>query len=110
MKSEKIQKRIRRHKRIRTKISGTGKIPRLCLFKSNKHIYVQLIDDEKNKTLIALNDKDVKNKNMAELGQLLAKKAEEKKIKKVVFDRGGYQYHGQVKALAEGARKGGLQF
>jgi len=103
-------RRTIRHKRVRAKIFGTAKIPRLCIFKSNKHIYVQLIDDEKAKTLLALSDKNIKSRNISDLGELIAKKAEEKKIKKIVFDRGGYQYHGQIKALAEGARKGGLEF
>ena len=106
----KQQKWHRRHKRVKAKLFGTVEKPRLCVFKSNKHIYVQLIDDEKAKTLLALSDKNIKSRNVSDLGELIAKKAEEKKIKKIVFDRGGYQYHGQIKALAEGARKGGLEF
>lgn len=120
--------RHRRHKRVRAKIRGTGKIPRLCVFRSNKHIYGQLIDDEKGKTLIAASDLEIKssskkqktaNKTVVahEVGELLAKKAidlpagrQGKKIEKVVFDRGGYKYHGRIKALAEGAREGGLKF
>lgn len=110
MQKKKEKKRIIRHRRIRAKISGTAEIPRLCVFKSNKHIYVQLIDDEKARTLMAFSDKDIKSKDISKLGEMVAKKAQEKKIKKIIFDRGGYQYHGQVKALAEGARKAGLEF
>ncbi len=104
-----------RHKRIRTKIFGTVQTPRLCVFRSTKYIYVQLIDDEKGKTIAVVSDKEIKSKlngiNKArEVGKLIAEKAAEKKIKKVVFDRGGYQYHGRVKSIAEGAREGGLKF
>ena len=116
---KKQEKRYRRHKKVRVKISGTAKIPRLCVFRSNKYIYAQLIDDEKGKTILSSSEfeiKKAKNKETAktfianQIGELIAKKAVEKKIKKVVFDRGGYKYHGRVKALAEGARKGGLKF
>jgi len=107
----KQQKRKRRHKRIRAKIKGTAKIPRLCLFKSNKYIYAQLIDDENGKTLIAISNlKNRKPKTAFEMGQAIAKKALKEKIKKIVFDRSGYKYHGQVKAVAEGAREEGLEF
>ncbi len=113
--------RHRRHKRVRAKTRGTGKIPRLCVFRSNKHIYGQLVDDDKGKTLIAASDLEIKssskkqktaNKTVVahEVGELLAKKAIEKKFEKMVFDRGGYKYHGRIKALAEGAREGGLKF
>ena len=117
---EKQIKRQRRHRRVRAKISGTIKVPRLCIFRSNKYIYAQLIDDEKNKVLISASDiksKSIANKKTGKkidsakaAGQLLAKKALDKKIKKVVFDRGGYKYHGRVRAVAEGAREGGLEF
>lgn len=124
---EKQQKRLKRHKRVRAKISGTTEIPRLCVFRSNKHIYVQLIDDERSETLESASDleiKKLKNKTPKktkekqtrevstayEVGRLIAQKAIEKKIKKIVFDRGGYKYHGRVKALADGAREGGLSF
>jgi large subunit ribosomal protein L18 len=109
-------KRLRRHKRVRAKIKGTAKVPRLCVFRSNKHIYGQLIDDEKGKILLSAKDleikKVVKDKIVIakEVGKLLAEKAITKKYKKVVFDRAGYKYHGRVKALAEGAREGGLKF
>jgi len=117
---EKQEKRLRCHKKVRAKISGTKERPRLCVFRSAKHIYAQLIDDEKGKTLVAASDLEIKiskskiqnkkNYKAKEVGKLIAKKALEKKIEKVVFDRGGYQYQGRVKALAEGAREGGLKF
>lgn len=112
---EKQEKRYRRHKRVRAKIFGTAKVPRFCVFRSAKHIYAQFIDDEKSKTLIAASDLEIKKRGKkttlaGEVGKLIAKKAAEKKINKVVFDRGGYKYHGRVRALADGAREGGLQF
>lgn len=112
----KQKKRIKRHASIRSKIAGAAAKPRLCVFRSNNHIYAQLIDDNSRKTLVSVKDIeiDAKKKNKTaiakEVGELLAKKASEKKIKEVVFDRGGYKYHGRVKALAEGAREGGLKF
>ena len=161
----KQQKRLIRHRRVRAKISGTSKVPRLCVFKSEKHIYAQLINDQIAETIVASSDleleeassllpprsarelkedkssssptelsQEVKVKKKAELsssfaatrefkknrgtkiekakevGKLIAKKAKDLKIERVVFDRGGYKYHGRVKALAEGARVGGLQF
>jgi large subunit ribosomal protein L18 len=111
----KQEKRNRRHKRIRARISGTVIKPRLCVFRSGSHIYAQLIDDEKGKTLAFANDLNIKGKKTksataADIGKLIAKKAKELKIEKVVFDRGGYKYHGRIKALAEGAREGGLKF
>jgi large subunit ribosomal protein L18 len=117
MKNTKKTKRNVRHRRIRARIKGTVSVPRLCVFRSNRHIYCQLIDDEKNKTMVIASDIELKSKAKGqkskvaeEVGQLLAKKAVEKKIEKVVFDRGGYKYHGRIKALAEGAKKGGLKF
>jgi len=154
---EKPAKRYRRHKRVRAKISGTAKVPRLCVFRSAKHIYGQLIDDTRRQTLTEASDlelgdkakrqKEAKSKKIhpvksskeggipskTELfngvkkeneekaqtkkaavafavGKLIAEKALKKKIEKVVFDRGGYKYHGRVKALAEGVREGGLKF
>ena len=155
----KREKRFRRHKRVRVKISGTSKVPRLCVFKSAKHIYAQLIDDGKSRTLVAAGDLKlnlktelpiypslrlgkVKKRTLSsspskspsskvskeekteetkkslrgkvalayEVGKRIAKKALEKKFEKVVFDRGGYRYLGRVRALAEGAREGGLKF
>ncbi len=109
--------RRRRHLRVRRKISGTAECPRLCVYRSNTNIYAQIIDDVAGKTLVSCStlDKDVKTKHAnkeaaREVGTLIAKKAAEKKIKEVVFDRGGYIYHGVVKELAEAAREGGLNF
>ena len=109
------KKRIRRHKRVRGKIFGTAQKPRLCVFRSLKNIYAQVIDDENGKTLASASSLDKEfnqyggNKEAAKLvGQAVAKAALEKGITEVVFDRGGYIYHGRVKALAEGAREGGL--
>ena len=109
--------RIRRHSRVRGKISGTAECPRLDVFRSNSNIYAQLIDDVKGVTLAAASsvEKDFGetkgNKEEArKVGQLIAKRALEKNITEVVFDRGGYVYHGRVKELAEGAREGGLKF
>lgn len=116
----KSSKRIRRKARVRAKIFGTVKKPRLSIFKSLKHTSVQLIDDEKGKTLIAVDDKKFKGNKTEkafELGKLLAKKSLDpakngtgKKIKTCVFDKSGYKYHGRVKAVADGARAGGLRF
>jgi len=120
---DKKLKRKRRKIRIRSRIFGTAKKPRLSVFKSNKHIYAQLIDDQESKTLASVSDmniaKNKASKNKKEksdqkpaflVGQMIGQKALKKNIKKVVFDRGGFKYHGQIKALAEGARKAGLIF
>ncbi|MFH1837974.1 MAG: 50S ribosomal protein L18 [Candidatus Kuenenbacteria bacterium] len=139
----KQEKKDRRHRRVRAKIKSAIEKPRLSVFRSNKQIYVQLINDEKGCTLMAADsqeivkmqnakltplnsckanltgqetqkkEKDELSKKIAiayEVGKLIAKKAIEKKIEKVVFDRGGYKYHGRVKAVADGAREGGLKF
>ena len=110
----KQEKLHRRHRRIRAKVIGTKERPRLSVFRSNQHIYVQLIDDSKGQTLASFDDRKIKKgkkvEKAKEIGLAIAKKALEKKIKKAVFDRGGYKYHGQVKAVAEGAREGGLVF
>ncbi len=126
--------RQRRHKRVRKKLSGTSEIPRLCVFRSNKHTYAQIIDDSNGTTLVAastlepevkaqLETRTVKTENGEKkevkgadktaakvVGQAIAKKALDKGIEKVVFDRGGYIYTGRVKELADGAREGGLKF
>ena len=109
--------RERRHKRVRTKISGTPECPRLCVFRSNTNLYAQVIDDVNGVTLASAStlDKEIKtkksNKEAAkEVGTLVAKRAIEKNIKSVVYDRGGYIYHGVVKELAEAAREAGLEF
>ena len=108
--------RIKRHKKIRNKIIGTSEVPRLNVFRSNSHIFAQIIDDEKGVTLVSASSVDLKLKNGSnieaakKIGAEIAKKATKAKIKTVVFDRGGYNYHGRVKALAEGARENGLEF
>jgi large subunit ribosomal protein L18 len=109
--------RIRIHKRIRQRLSGTAERPRLAVFRSVKHIYVQVIDDHKGRTLVAAssNEKNAAKSggNIAgakEIGKVIAERAKAEGITKVVFDRGGYLYHGRVKALAEAARAGGLEF
>jgi large subunit ribosomal protein L18 len=110
----KTQKRAQRHKRIRARVSGTVAVPRLSVFRSNRYIYAQLVDDQKNVTIVSAGDHDAKGKTKTEraknTGLLLAQKAKEKKITKVVFDRGGFSYKGRIKALADGAREGGLAF
>jgi large subunit ribosomal protein L18 len=106
--------RLQRKRRISAKIKGTSKRPRLCIFKSLKGIYVQVIDDAKSITLAHTNLKKAKVKNdiagAKKVGEMIAGKCKELKISKVVFDRSGYKYHGKIKALAEGAREGGLKF
>ena len=116
-KTDRKMERQRRHMRVRRKISGTAERPRLCVYRSNSNIYVQIIDDVAGNTLVAAStlDKEIKtkyaNKQAAkEVGTLIAKRAADKKIVDVVFDRGGYIYHGVVKELAEAAREGGLKF
>lgn len=113
-KNLKVQNRQRRHKRIRAKVSGSALRPRLSIFKSNKSMYAQIIDDVAGKTLIAASFVEVKGKKPLEkatlLGEKVAEKAGAKKISAVVFDRSGYVYTGLVKAFADGARKGGLVF
>lgn len=117
-KTSRNEARKARHARIRNKISGTSELPRLCVFRSLKNISVQIIDDTKGITLVSAssNDKDLKIKNGGNteasklVGALIAKKAKKAKIDKVVFDRGGYLYHGRVKALADAARENGLEF
>ena len=110
----KAEKRKRRHRKVRAKVIGTAKRPRLCIFKSNKYIYTQIIDDEKQKTLASASSLKMKANGLLEkaekIGEEIAKKAKDLKIKKVVFDRGGYIFTGRVKAFAESARKGGLEF
>ena len=116
-KADKNAARVKRHYRVRNKISGTTERPRLNVFRSAKHIYAQIIDDVNGVTLAAASsvEKEFKgstgNKEEAKkVGMLIAERAKEKGITDVVFDRGGYVYHGRVKELAEGAREGGLKF
>jgi large subunit ribosomal protein L18 len=116
----KVESRKRRHLRVRKTVYGTSQRPRLVVFRSNLHIYAQIVDDSEGKTLISAStlDKECKksiqrgnnNKAAEAVGQLVAKRAQAKNIKSVVFDRGGYLFHGRVKALADAARQGGLLF
>ncbi len=106
-----------RKSRTRAKTRGTSKKPRLSVFRSNKYIYAQIIDDEKGKTIVGVSEKELslkekinKTERSKEIGVLIAKKAKGKKVSEVVFDRGSYKYHGRVKAVSEGAREGGLKF
>lgn len=120
MKSTSVHKRLRetqarRRRRVRARIAGTQERPRLTIFRSLRHLAAQIIDDRDGRTLIAASDREAKARGTgieraAAVGELIAKKATEKKIQSVVFDRRGYKYHGQVKAFADAARKGGLQF
>jgi large subunit ribosomal protein L18 len=108
-------KRVRRHTRVRSTVTGTGARPRLAVFRANQHIYAQLIDDAAQKTIAAASSAEIKTKAKkseiaGEVGTLIAKKALDNKISEVVFDRGGYKYHGRVKALADSARAAGLKF
>ena len=115
-KESKNVSRVKRHERVRKTISGTPEIPRLNVFRSNQHIFAQVIDDVKGVTLEASSSMSLKLKNGSSVegatlvGKDIAKKCLAKKIKKVTFDRGGYLYHGRVKALAEAAREAGLEF
>ena len=119
-KADKNAKRLQRHKRVRRKVFGTPQRPRLCVFRSSNNIYAQIIDDTNRVTLVAASslDEAVKgavnhtgDKEAAKMvGEMVAKKAVEKGITEVVFDRGGYIYHGRIKELAEGAREAGLKF
>ncbi len=114
-KESKNDMRIKRHRKIRRTLSGTDVTPRLCVFRSNQAIYAQLIDDVKGVTIASSSSLELKLKNnnleaAAAVGKDIAEKAKKAKIKTVVFDRGGYIYHGRVKALAEAARENGLEF
>ena len=120
---EKIAKKIRRKAKIRAKISGTKEVPRLSVYRSNTSIFLQVIDDSSSKTIVSAHSREIKVKKAKkddeqagkvavafELGKLIAKKAIDKKVKTVVFDRGGNKYHGRTKAVADGAREAGLKF
>ncbi len=109
-----MDKKLRRQKRTRNKIKGTDRI-RVSVYRSNKYIFAQLIDDVKNITIVGLSEKALKTKGTKSekakaLGLMLAEKAKEKKVSKLVFDRGSYAYHGRVKQVAEGLREGGMDF
>lgn len=98
-----------RHNRVRAKIKGTAETPRLYVFRSNKHIYAQIIDDDKANTIVSV--QGLKTLKAAhEVGKTVAQKAKEKNIEKILFDRGGYKYHGRISQIAEGAREEGLKF
>jgi large subunit ribosomal protein L18 len=119
-KVSRADRRVRKHERVRKTVSGSSERPRLNVFRSSKHIYAQIIDDVKGHTLVAASSlskeldgqfKTGANKAAARaVGKLIAQKAKEKSLEKVVFDRGGYVYHGRIKELADGAREGGLKF
>ena len=110
--------RVRIHKRIRKMLKGTGAMPRLAVFRSVKHIYAQVIDDAAGKTIVAASTNEKSSEitgggnisGAKAVGKLVAERAKEKGVKKVVYDRGGYHYHGRVKALADAAREAGLEF
>jgi large subunit ribosomal protein L18 len=112
--------RYKRHQRVRQKICGTSTRPRLCVFRSLNHIYAQIIDDSRGHTLVSASTLDAEMQSSSDgkskkdragvVGQLLAKRAVERGINEVAFDRGGYKYHGRIKALADAAREGGLKF
>jgi large subunit ribosomal protein L18 len=108
------ERRFKRHLRVRNKISGTPERPRLVVFRSLKHIYAQLVDDSANRTLATVSDLNIeqgkKSERAAEVGKQIAERAKSAGITRVVFDRAGYRYHGRIKAVADGARKGGLEF
>jgi large subunit ribosomal protein L18 len=107
--NRKIQKQ-KRHVRVRAKITGTADRPRMSVYRSNKGLFVQLIDDTSGKTLVGIRSDKRNTKSAHDLGLEIAEKAKEKHIATIVFDRGGYMYHGSIKALADAAREGGLRF
>jgi large subunit ribosomal protein L18 len=111
MKATKKTSRLRRHARVRSKISGTSSVPRVSVFRSNAHMYVQVIDDKSQKTILGMSDKALKgtkSERSKELGKLVAQSIIKSGIKKALFDRGGYKYHGRVQNVAVGLREGGL--
>lgn len=108
-------RRIVRHARVRARIEGSASKPRLAVFRSNKHLYVQLIDDEKNRVIASASDLKIKSKKkgvelVKEIAQMMASKVKDHKVEKIVFDRGGYKYHGQIKVLADELRAQGIVF
>ena len=108
------ERRFKRHLRVRNKITGTAERPRLVVFRSLKHIYAQLVDDNARRTLATVSDLGIeegkKGEKAAQVGKLIAERAKSAGISRVVFDRAGYRYHGRIKAVADGAREGGLEF
>ncbi|MBI2068948.1 MAG: 50S ribosomal protein L18 [Candidatus Yanofskybacteria bacterium] len=111
---KKQENRIRRHAKVRAKISGSAKRPRISVFKSNQYIYAQVVDDESGKTLLSVSDMEVKMGKKSEkalkIGETLAARMKEKNLLEAVFDRGGFKFHGRVKSVADGLRKGGIKF
>ena len=111
--SDKKLNRIRRHKKVRAKISGTSSKPRIAVFKSNQYIYVQVVDDENGKTLLSVSDMEVKTGKKSDkalkIGETLAARMKEKGLLEAVFDRGGFKFHGRVKSVADGLRSGGIK-
>ena len=117
MKNSKSQLRTRRHNRIRAKVKGTAECPRVSVFKSNQHVFAQVIDDVAGKTLFSSKisssksrAKGTKTEKAGAVGEMLAQKAKEMGITEIIFDRGGFKYHGRIKALADGLRNGGVKF
>ena len=110
---QKLQKRKRRHSRVRAKISGSAEVPRVSVFRSSRHIYAQAIDDASSKTVFSANDAKIKEKNKtkkaAKVGENLGELMKKNGVKKALFDRGGFSYHGRVKAVAEGLRSAGIK-
>ncbi len=110
------QKRLKRRRRVRAKVRGTGERPRVSVFRSNRGVFAQLIDDDAGRTVAAVSWTEPELRSLAPLeqarrvGTTLAERAKQAQVQRAVFDRGGYRYHGRVKALAEGAREGGLEF
>jgi large subunit ribosomal protein L18 len=108
------ERRFKRHLRVRNKIAGTAERPRLVVFRSLKHIYAQLVDDSARRTLATVSDLGIeegkKGEKASQVGKLIAERAKSAGISRVVFDRAGYRYHGRIKAVADGAREGGLEF
>jgi len=112
-KANRTERRVRRHIRVRRKVSGTAERPRLVVYRSLKHISAQLVDDVAGRTILTVTDSKLtgtKSERSAEVGKAIAERAKEAGITNVVFDRAGYKYHGRVKAVADGAREGGLEF
>lgn len=108
-----VERRMRRHMRVRKRVNGTPERLRLVVFRSLKHIYAQLVDDDAKRTVMTVSDKDLTGKKAERataVGKRIAEQAKSAGVSKVVFDRAGYRYHGRVKALADGAREGGLEF
>lgn len=116
MTTDRISGRLRRHERIRKIVRGTTDRPRLNVFRSNRYVYAQIIDDQSGRTIAAASSREeavkggLNRQTAARVGELIAKRALDRKVRAVVFDRGGYIYHGRVKALADAARAGGLEF